>query len=223
MPAEPSVKGTVFRGVVEDVRQLVERGRMRAEELESELPARDRAILDDKVLDAAWYPMETYARLMDLLCRREGGGRERYYQQRGARTAERLIEAGLYSQLSFLGRFEEDAQSVGAPDSRAAIDGYIARLRRVVSMAGSIYSSGRWIVEVDPDDAQRVVIEIHDAGAYSEGVRHAIEGFLNACARAVREELRTLFETDRPASDRIRIRMTWRIPEIYASRQGSRR
>ena len=41
-------------------------------------------------------------------------------------------------------------------------------------------------------------------------------------ARAVREELRTLFETDRPASDRIRIRMTWRIPELYASGEGDR-
>lgn len=221
MPAEPSVKGTVFRGVAEDVKRLREEGRLRDAELESELPAGDRAVLEDKLLDAAWYSMATYARLLDLLCRREGGGSLRYYRDRGARNAERLIQAGLYSQLSFLGRFQEEASRTASASPASFVESYRSNLRRVVSMAGSIYSTGRWSVEVDPDDSERIAIRIDEAQPYSEGMRYAIEGFLNACARAVRPDLQRLFETERPTRDRIRIRMTRRIPELYASAEAS--
>lgn len=217
MPAEPSIKGTIFRGVVEDVRRLLEAGRLRAEELEAELPARDRALLEDKILDATWYPMETYARLTDLLCRREGAGRVRYYQERGERSAQRLIEGGLYSQLQFLGRWQEDERRGSAPTAEAMLASYASKLRRVVSMAGSIYSVGRWSVVADPEDAQRLAVEIEEARAYSEGMRYAIEGFLNACARSVRPELRRLFVTERPEPERIRVRMTRSVPELYAT------
>lgn len=216
MPAEPSVKGTVFRGVVEDVRQLREEGRLRDGELESELPAEDRAILEDKVLDAAWYPIATYGRLLDLLCRRTGGGSLRYYHERGARNAERLIRAGLYSQLAFLERWKDEQERTRSARRAAMVSSFAASLRRVVSMAGSIYSVGRWSVAEDPDDADRVVIEIEEAADYSEGMRYAIEGFLNACGRAVRPEVPRLFVTERPGPDRIRIRMSQAIPELYA-------
>lgn len=215
--AEPSIKGSVFRGVVEDLRRLRDEGGVSQAELERELAPEDRQLLEGRVLDASWYPIACYVRMTDLLCAKAGGGVDTYVA-RGEASARRLLEAGLYSQLEFLKRWreEERAGPEGAPQAMRSL--FTSKLKLVVSMAGAIYNVGRWSVEPEPDDAMRVRIVIDEAGDYSEGMRYAIQGFLDACTRAVRPDLDGLFRTERPAPDRIVIAMTLGIEALYAPR-----
>src|SRR5262245_53084124 len=97
--AVPSIKGSAFLSVVEDLKGLVASGRIRRPELEIRLRASDLRILDDKVLPGLWYPLDTYRRLTEILLEIEGGGKPEYVVRRGARAAERLFAAGLYLQL----------------------------------------------------------------------------------------------------------------------------
>lgn len=218
--AEPSIKGSIFRGVVEDVLRYRDEGRIAPDQIEAALEPRDLEILEAKILDASWYPIPTYARLLELLCRTVGGGRRSYYVERGEGSAQRLLDAGMYSQLDLLGRWDKGEQR-GALEDEARIEramqAYESKLKLVVSLAGAIYNVGRWTVGRDPEVPTRSCIDIHEASAYSEGMQLAIEGFLNRCARVVkrREPLRQLFRSERPAADHIRIRMTMDVPELF--------
>ncbi|MDX1648975.1 MAG: hypothetical protein R3263_03895 [Myxococcota bacterium] len=212
----PSIKGSIFRGVVEEIRQLRDGGRLSEAQLEGGLAESDLELLDQKILDASWYPTESYARMLDLLCRHVGGGRPGYYAERGAANARRLMDAGMYSQLDLLDRWRKDEEGVDPDrDAQRLVSAYQSKLKLVVSLAGSIYNTGRWRVEQDPEHPHRVIIEIADAGAYTDGMRYAIEGFLNECARTVRHGIGALYVTDRPDPATIRIRMTEDLPELY--------
>lgn len=213
--AEPSIKGSVFRGVVEDLVRLRDEGRVPEDEIQAQLTERDLRILDQKILDGSWYPIETYARMVELLCRTVGGGRTDYYLERGAASAKRLLASGLYSQLEFLQRWRETPE--GGESAERMIAAYSAKLKLVISLAGAIYNVGRWSVGPDPRDAAKVRIDILEADAYSDGMRYAIEGFLNECTRAVRSDVPRLFRTERTAPDHIAIEMTLPVQQLLAS------
>jgi hypothetical protein len=144
---------------------------------------------------------------MQLLGDVEGDGKDAYFLERGRASARRLIGSGLYQQLAFLPRWEETSNWAGTDES-AVIASYTHNLRMVVSMASGIYSVGKWVVEPDPEYAGRVLIAVREASAYSEPMRLAIEGFLNECSRAAREDLNDLHTSERPAPDLILLRMT---------------
>jgi hypothetical protein len=91
---------------------------------------------------------------------------------------------------------------------------YASKLRMVISMASSIYNVGKWVVEPDPENPGRLSIAVREASAYSEPMRLAIEGFLNECAHAAREDLIQLYTSERPAPDLILFRMTRDIADM---------
>lgn len=213
--SEPAVKGTIFQGVIDDLRRLRDSGRISPEKLEERLHAAELELLDTKVYPSSWYPMESYARITDLLSELEGGNAHDYFRRRGAANARRLIDAGLYSQLDFLKRWEKAIEGREDHNLDAVTESFMRSLRLVSSLSGSIYNSGTWTVERDPDREARVRIEIRDAAAYSEGMRYAIEGFLNECVLAVRAELEGFWSSQRLAPDHIRIWMTQSLIEFY--------
>jgi hypothetical protein len=94
-----SVKGSVLESVVADVVRLLEEGRLSRAELNRRLPRDDVAFLDSTIMPSLWYPLDAYARLVDVLVREDGGDAVDYLVRRGRRTAERLYKAGLYRQL----------------------------------------------------------------------------------------------------------------------------
>jgi len=153
--------------------------------------------------------------MLDALCRVAAAGRSIYYAERGAANAQRLLDAGLYSQLDLLGNWDTAKGSPGEELDRR-VRNYEAQLRRVVSLAGAIYNVGRWEVIRDPESDQRSAIEIFESADYSDGMRLAIEGFLNQCARTVpgRERITRLFRSERVDDDHIRIRMTMDHEEL---------
>lgn len=205
--AEPSIKGTIFGPVAEEIQALVAGGRIRDDELAAALEAKDIELLEAKTLVSSWYPIATYARYLDLLCRKQGQGDPHYYERRGSMSARRLMDAGLYSQLDLLGSIADEPERVGEDAEQRSLRAYRSKLAVVLSLAGSIYNVGRWKVIDDPEHPGRVAIEIQDATAYSDGMAGAIVGFLDECARAVSSKSRKLYRYERPQPDRIVIRM----------------
>ena len=171
----PSIKGTAFQSVVEDVQGLVAAGRIRRAELEARLPGEDLRILEDQVLPGLWYPLATYRRLTEILLEIEGGGKPEYVVRRGARAAERLFAAGLYLQL-------ERGEEIGAR-KRERGEGWTEREGNLVaSLAGAIFNVSRWRFTVDPGEPAVHRIEASEAEDLPEVSRLAAQGFIEYTA-----------------------------------------
>jgi hypothetical protein len=213
---EPSIKGSIFKGVTDDLARLQREGRISQEEVDARLATEDLALLEGEITASAWYPMESYARLMDLLGEVEGGGKDAYFVERGRGSARRLMESGLYQQLAFLSRWNETSGSTDGSQSTLIAD-YARNLRMVSSLASAIYNVGKWVVEPDPEHAGRVCIAVREARPYTDPMRLAIEGFLNECARSSNEDLAHLHVSERPAPDLMLFRMTRDITNLRPS------
>jgi hypothetical protein len=212
---EPAVKGSIFASVIADLRGARDAGRVSEDKLEERLSEVELELLGSSISSAAWYPMESYVRISDLLCELEGGKTREYFRRRGATNAKRLIEAGFYGQLAFLKRWEQSIDGRDRGDKGAVLQSFHRSLKLVVTLSKNIYSTGDWRVDYDPDRPNFVRIEILDATAYSEGMRYAIEGFLNECVRSVRGTSKPFFTSERVAKDRIRISMTESVVDFY--------
>ena len=94
----PSLKGSAIESLVEGVRSLVKDRQVTSDDLKR-LTEDDLALLDTDINPAGWYPVDSYDRLIRLLHDVDGRGRPGYFEERGARVAERLFEAGMYAQL----------------------------------------------------------------------------------------------------------------------------
>jgi len=192
--AEPSIKGSIFQGVVADVLRLLESGSLDRDRLETALEADDLERLESKILPGLWYPLASYARLAELLMRVEGGGDRRYMVSRGARAAERLFEAGLYQQLA---RGDE----IGAA-KRAANEPWTTHEGNLMaSLAGAIFNVSRWRFTGDPATGRRWV-EVSEASALPEVTRWAAEGFIAYMASRI-SGLSVRVTSDRPGPERI--------------------
>ncbi len=213
---EPSIKGALFKGVIDDLNRLREQGQVSEDQLDAKLAPEDVALLEGQINPAAWYPLEAYVRFMRLLGDVEGAGKGTYFVERGRASARRLMAGGLYQQLAFLSRWIEIGEQ-DTSDPPVLIADYTRNLKMVSSLASAIYNVGNWEVEPDPEHAGRVCIAVREASAYSEPMRLAIEGFVNECARAAREDLAHLHISERPAPDLILIRMTLDIVDIPES------
>lgn len=205
--ARPSIKGTIFAPVAEEIHQHCREGRISEEKLAVALQPEDLELLEKKLLTSSWYPMETYARYLDLLCQVEGGGAPGYYERRGHLSARRLMDAGMYAQLDILGSIADQPERVGEDADARALAAYRSKLTVVLSLAGTIYNVGVWKVVEDPAHSGRVAIEIRDTSAYSDGMVGAIVGFLDECARSVSSDLDKLYRFERLERDRVMIYM----------------
>src|SRR5262245_30606378 len=201
----PSIKGSAFAAVVEDLRGLVDAGRVSRAVLEARLPAADLAILDARVSPALWYPLASYARLCAVLLELEGGARpEAYVAQRGARAAERLFAAGLYLQL-------ERGEALGAEKRERGEGWSVVEGNLVTSLAGAIFNVSRWRFEVDPRDARLHRIHVSEAADLPEVSRLAAQGFIEYTAsRLAGVPLRV--ESERVAPDQIVFTLRLRAP-----------
>jgi hypothetical protein len=169
--AVPSIKGTAFQSVAEDLQRLVAAGRITRSWLEARLEAEDLRALDDKVLPGVWYPLASYQRMTEILIEIDGGGRPDYVVRRGARAAERLFAAGLYLQL-------ERGEEMGA-EKRKRGEGWTEREGNLVaSLAGAIFNVSHWRFRIDADDPTLQRIEAVEAEALPEVSRLAAQGFI---------------------------------------------
>jgi hypothetical protein len=162
--------------------------------------------------------MASYTRFLVLLGDIEGNGDPAYFVERGRANARRLMDAGLYEQLSFLSRWREAVRNDSVEKS-TVLKSYARNLKLVVTLARSIYNVGQWAVETDEDEPGRVWIAIRDASDYSEPMRLAAEGFLNECGKERgRIGGADLYTSTRPRLDLILFRMTRDVADLAKRR-----
>jgi hypothetical protein len=191
---QPSIKGSAITGTVEDVKKLVQKGAISEKELEQRLTGGALALVGQPIVVSGWYDMRAVASLVELLWDVEGHGDPAYLRRRGEETAERLLQAGLYTQLEFVKHHKLDGRS----DAKARFEAFGRDLRRIVTLSGSIYNFGRWSVRPDPEREGRYLIEIHEATALPVPTSLATEGFLN---RIAKEHGTHLWRMERPRPD----------------------
>jgi hypothetical protein len=191
----PSIKGSALSSVVEDVRALLESGLVSDDRLEAMLAPSDLSLLEAKIQPALWYPIDSYARLTELLLEVSGRGDPQYVVERGARAAQRLWESGLYVQLE---HGEEKAANArrrgGVMSDRDA--------RVVTTLSGAIFNFTRWSYRAGDPDA---VIEVNEAEAWPQVSVWAARGFLEYVVSRLRR-IETAIEAVRVAPDRVEFR-----------------
>jgi len=193
--AVPSIKGSAFQSVVQDLTRLIQVGKIAREAVEARLEAEDLLLLDDKVLPGLWYSLGSYRRMSELLWEVEGKRAPAYLMARGARSAERLFEAGLYQQMQ---RGEElGAAKRERGEAWSEFDGNL-----MTSLAGSIFNVSRWRYRRHPEDVNVNRIEVTGARDLPEVARWAAQGFIEYMASRM-TGLSVQVTSERPTADRI--------------------
>jgi hypothetical protein len=178
MASIPSIKGSVFASVVEDVRKVASSGALSRQELSRWLDARDVALLDEPISISSWYDIESYRRMNELLRDVAGGGSNEYLILKGRETARRLLEAGLYAQLEYLHR----TRVAQVSDETARFDAFGRDLRRLTTISASILNFSRWSSRPDPEHPGRYLIEVAEAERFPEVLCWRSWGFVNEMA-----------------------------------------
>jgi hypothetical protein len=188
----PSIKGGAYATVVEDLNRLVAGGRLTREQLEKQLSSEDLEAMDSEIQPALWYPIDSYRRMAELLLAVEGEGRLEYMVARGARSAERLLNQGLYQQLNYADRHEVTGE-------KEAIE-HATRL--IITLNRSIFNFSEWSFHGDPDDERCFRIEVCQAAEFPEVLRHATQGFIEFVAQRAADGWASV-TSERTSPDRI--------------------
>jgi hypothetical protein len=201
MASVPSIKGSVFASVVEDVRKLRARGELSRADAARWLEPGDMALLHEEIVVARWYDIRSYVRMNEILLELEGSGSNEFLRERGRQTARRLLEGGLYAQLEYLHRTEVAKQR----GQRARFEAFGRDLRLLTTLSASILNFSHWASKPDSENEDRYVIEVSDASDFPEVLCWRSDGFVNEMASQHGQP--DLWGWDRPASDRIVFRM----------------
>lgn len=201
MAEKPSVKGSVVAETIENARKLLEEGRLSRDELEARLRPEDLALFEQPTNVSKWYDLGFYERLAELLHDVEGELREEYFRRKGYARGQRLIEAGLYQQMEYVGRSQVARQL----DPKARFEAYGRDLKLFVTLSGAILNFSRWSVARDPDHDDRYRIEVRDAAAFPDFLGWGSEGLINAMASA--HGLPEIWRYERLAPDFVVFRM----------------
>jgi hypothetical protein len=178
----PSVKGTIFRTVVDELNGYLSDGVIQRDELAARCKPDDLDYLDREIAIASWYPIETYGRYLRFLCDRFGGGRREYLMEGGRQSAQRVVEMGVYGQLD--DRTERWASRVG---------------RVLVTLGGSFYNFGTWLWESFEND-EGFRIEVQDVTAMPEEAAVRAHGFVeHLTSRAAGRDVRLDYHRPRPS------------------------
>lgn len=182
----PSIKGTAFLSAWEDVHALVARRAITQAALELALEAKDLRLLEEKVLPSAWYPMDSYDRMLRLLCEKEARGRnEEYLIARGMKAGDRIAATGIYQQL------DASTEALGIRTGRV-----------VVTIAGLIFNFTRWQFERTGATLGNFSIRVEEAADFPEVTRLTTQGFIqNAATRIVGRPM--IATSERPLPSRI--------------------
>jgi len=202
MSVPPSIKGTAFANVVSELHELVAAGKVTREVLARRLDPNDLAIINQPIQQSGWYEIRLYGELATLM--EEVAGGPDFSRQRGARSAEFLLKAGIYQQLEYVrtggARLERHS------DAEGRFTAFGRDLRLITTFASSMHNHSRWEVKVDPEHSDRWMIEVTEASAFPDAFIRGNEGFINRMS--VEAGLKDLWRGERPRPDVIRYRMT---------------
>jgi len=169
---EPSIKGTLFLTVWQEVHDLIEGGALSRDALEAWLEKDDWRYLEEKPVPGFWYPIALHDRLLRVLRKQKGGGSNEYWVEGGRAAADAMARSGFYHQFEA----EGDIDRVG---------------RLLVTLSGAAYSFSRWAWRGASKDGSVFTIEATDAAALPDSCRYRAMGFIERAARlAVKREYR---------------------------------
>jgi hypothetical protein len=201
MTGTPSIKGTAFAKVVEDVAKLLAAQELSRAQAERWLRPEDFTLLGREVQAARWYDITTYERMSRLLLDVVGQGDTEYLRERGRQTAKRLLEAGVYAQLEYLHRTE--AGRAGDPQQR--LDALGRDLRLLNTLSASILNFSKWNAFRE-EGMPRYRIEVSEAAAMPEVLCWTTDGFVNGMAE---QSQRTgMWRWERPRKELVIFRMS---------------
>jgi hypothetical protein len=184
----PSIKGTAYNSVHDDLHRMLDDGRISPEELEARLSRDELELLESKVLATKWYAISTYRKLLALVAEKDAKGPvEEYLVERGWRAAERLAQAGIYRQL---GADEGTGKS------------WAARVANLVTkISGLLYNFTRWSVD-EPQDPSVIQVTVDEAKDFGDECRYTAQGFV-AFAATMMAGKPVKISSSRPTPDRI--------------------
>jgi hypothetical protein len=165
---DPCVKGTIFKPVATELGQMLTDGRINRDNLRGLLKPDDEVFLKREIAIANWYPIDVYERMVTLLAAAQGDGSAEFSIEAGRRSAQRVGELEIYSQL------DERTQDTWADK--------VGRL--LVTLAGSFFNFGHWEWLGMAGDGFE--IEVTDAAPMPEVVLLRTQGFIEflACRAA---------------------------------------
>jgi hypothetical protein len=206
--SEPSIKGSTFQGVIDDLHQAITQGQISLEDAEARLGSAELPFLDReaKANPASWYSIESYRRIVELLLDVVGGGDDAYLIERGAKSAVRLRDAGVYQQVEYVGRINESRRNT--QDTLVELQ---RQLRLIVTLARSIYNFGEWDVEVE-GDLLRVVVT--DARSLPNIAVLTIVGFMNKMGEFADSPTPARWRGDRVTLNRVEFTMLSSVDEV---------
>ena len=189
---EPSAKGTLVLGVVVAAKRHREKGRISETELEIRLSPQAHALIDQKIMIAAWYPIRAFCELMDLNWDLGGGRAPEFMRREGERSADRLFDSGIYPQM----RFAEEARRAQTRDD------LLRHSRLISSVTGSLYN----FLEIDVREREGdLEIVYGNASEFSEALRYSTEGFMNQINKRQKSVRR--WTSERTTQDQVVFRM----------------
>jgi len=167
------IKGSLFQGIVLEVKRLIAEGRINTSDLESFLTAEDQGFLGQAILSGSWYPIATHDRMLKLLAHKQAaGGEPAYWIEGGRQAADQLAALGIYRQ------FEQRAEG---------LEDFAGRV--LVTLSGAVYNFTGWKGCGASADHTRFSIEVSDAAQFPETCRLRAQGFIErAASRAMRTE-----------------------------------
>jgi hypothetical protein len=185
MAQPPSIKATGFQSAADDLVKLVDAGRISRAEVEARLRAEDLRFLDKQLAATTWVPIDTYARLVEILVHVEANGpAEAYLHARGVRAGQRLHKAGLYRQ--FDAKTETWGNRVG---------------KIVTTMSSVLYNFTKWSFEAGSVHGL-FQLTVDEASEFPEVARFTTQGFIEYASRTVSHG-NEVVRSERVTKDRI--------------------
>jgi hypothetical protein len=166
----PSIKGSAFQAVIDDLNALLASGALGEAEAASRLEPGDLELLRSGIHTGSWYAVDAYRRMLALLVAKEArGDREGYLRRRGRAAAERILKMGLYSHLEAAMRAAERAP-----------ERWVEQVGRVMTtLSNAMFNFSAWEF-VAGDGANLFSLHVREAGPLPDETRILLTGFIEA-------------------------------------------
>ena len=194
----PSIKGSAFQAVIDDLKRLLDSGALDEAEAASRLEPGDLELLRNGIHTGSWYAVDAYRRMLALLVAKEArADREGYLRRRGRAAAERILKMGLYSHLDAAMRAAERAP-----------ERWVEQVGRVMTtLSNAMFNFSAW--EFAAGDGEKLfTLRVREAAALPDETRILLTGFIEALFAPFTEDpVRVV--SRRPTPDAIDFEGAW--------------
>jgi len=178
MSGRAGIKGSVFGGHAEILNKGLADGSVRRSRAERIFEPHELALVTGPLIDARFYDIDLYGRMLDLLRDELGDGDNQYLIDAGRRTAERLLASGIHQQFDYLKRTQHRQRD----DAKERSAAFGRDLRLLATITRSILNFAKSEIVPDPDHALRWMIRHTEAEPYPEALCWTSQGFSNRMA-----------------------------------------